>query len=342
MSGAGNPPWDVDSSGYPSEEVRSARLEYLVRYAVLAPSTHNSQPWIFRVRDDALELLADESRALPICDPFQREMLISCGAALQFARLAARNLGRAEHIHLLPDTDDPDLLARLKLGGRTSPTRSEVLRFEAIRHRHTNRTVFRDDLAAADLASLTPLAEHLGARFVSSCDKVARDLLGELVNEADQFQMANPALRQELARWIRPTGSQRRDGMSVGSFGLPDRLSAPIAWAIGMFDLGTATAQTHRELVETSPCFGLLWTFDDDRRSWLHCGMALADVLLELTARGLAVSFLNQPIELATYRQQVARLFGADGHPQMLMRIGRAGEIRPAARRTSDQVTLLQ
>ena len=134
MASKSRSPWLIKDSGFPAEEVRSARLEYLVRYAVLAPSTHNTQPWLFRVRGDALELFADRSRALPIADPSGRELTISCGAALQFARMAARNLKREASVELLPDPDEPDLLARLRLGARASPTAREIRRSRRFRN----------------------------------------------------------------------------------------------------------------------------------------------------------------------------------------------------------------
>ena len=40
------------------------KLEALVAFAVRAPSSHNSQPWRFRVVDDRLELRVDGTRRL--------------------------------------------------------------------------------------------------------------------------------------------------------------------------------------------------------------------------------------------------------------------------------------
>ena len=59
-----------------------ALLRSLVEYAALAPSGHNTQPWRFRLRGGGAELLADRTRALPVVDPDDRELVISCGAAL--------------------------------------------------------------------------------------------------------------------------------------------------------------------------------------------------------------------------------------------------------------------
>src|SRR3954447_10508959 len=94
---------------------RAAVLRSAVAHAVLAPSNHNSQPWLFGIDGDVMRLWADRSRGLPVVDPFDRELVMSCGAALLNARLAVRALGFAATVDVFPDQSDPDLLAAVHL-----------------------------------------------------------------------------------------------------------------------------------------------------------------------------------------------------------------------------------
>lgn len=87
----------------------------LLDLAVRAPSSHNTQPWVFRFHSDGVELLADRTRALPVNDPDDRELVVSCGAALFHLRIAALHLGLSAKTTPLPDERDPDLLARVEL-----------------------------------------------------------------------------------------------------------------------------------------------------------------------------------------------------------------------------------
>ena len=82
---------------------------------VLAPSSHNTQPWWFRVGEDTVELFADRTRSLPVNDPFDRELTISCGAALTNLVVAARAGSLEPQVDVLPDPGEPDLLARVVL-----------------------------------------------------------------------------------------------------------------------------------------------------------------------------------------------------------------------------------
>lgn len=331
--------WDVEGSAYPVRGVPAARLEYLVRYAILAPSTHNSQPWVFRVRGEALELFADWRRALQVCDPLGRELHISCGAAIQFASLAARGFGREGRVDLLPDPRNPDMLARLRLGMPWAPTAAEERRIRAIPRRHTNRMPFADDpVAGLDVAGLIRLAEAHGVGFAATSDPAVRRQISDLVVEADLRLMKDPAARRELARWIRPGAGRTADGMSVRSFGLPDMLGRIVSSAMKLFDLGPATAHAHESLVAHAPWIGLVFTKQEDRLAWLRAGMALADIVLEMTADGLDCSFLNQPVELRGARPRVGSAIGVSGFPQMLMRIGRGRPVPPASRRQAWRV----
>ena len=82
---------------------------------VLAPSSHNTQPWRFRVGADIVEVLTDRTRALPVNGPFDRELTISCGAVLTNLLVPARAGGLSPDVEVLPDPDDADLLARVVL-----------------------------------------------------------------------------------------------------------------------------------------------------------------------------------------------------------------------------------
>src|SRR5690349_13978120 len=108
------------------------RLRELVKSAVLAPSSHNSQPWIFHIPLTCafIELYADRTRALPVVDPTDRELTMSCGAALLNLRIAARHAGFTDLVAPLPDPDDRDLLARLRLGAPWKPSVDDELLFE--------------------------------------------------------------------------------------------------------------------------------------------------------------------------------------------------------------------
>ncbi len=67
----------------------------LVRYATLAASGHNTQPWRFRIGDNRIEVLADFSRRTPVVDPDDHHLFASLGCAAENLAIAARACGRS-------------------------------------------------------------------------------------------------------------------------------------------------------------------------------------------------------------------------------------------------------
>ena len=113
--------WDIDEADFPRKGPPETRAWFALRYATLAPSSHNSQPWRFMVDGDTISLLADRTRSLPVVDPYDRELLISCGAALLNLRAALAHFGHGFAINLFPTELEPDLLARVRETLQTDP-----------------------------------------------------------------------------------------------------------------------------------------------------------------------------------------------------------------------------
>src|SRR5512135_907697 len=115
------------------------RLRFLLQWAVLAPSRHNTQPWLFEIEGDELLVFSDASRALPVADPDGRQLVMSCGAAAVNLRLAAAHFGLATSTEIVPRHRRDGLLARVRLEERRATTPDAEEMYQAIPRRRTNR-----------------------------------------------------------------------------------------------------------------------------------------------------------------------------------------------------------
>lgn len=316
-------------------------LRFIVNYAILAPSGHNTQPWLFRVRDGELQLLADRTRTLPVVDPHDRALTISCGAALDHLLLAARRFGRELVIHELPGVD-PDHLATVRIGKKITPGPEDIALFDAIPVRRTTRTKFDERaLPAALLEACRKLAEGNRTVLTIVADQAHRAGIADLVAEGDRLQFSDLGFREELAAWVHSRRGVTRDGMSGESFGMPDLLSPVGALVIRTFDLGNGVAASdRRKIVEGSPVLAVFSSESDDTADWLATGRALSGVLLKVTAAGATASFLNQPVEVDALRTRLGQLIGTDDIPQLLLRFGYAEPVPASARRPVEDVLI--
>jgi hypothetical protein len=332
-------PWLTAEADFPSRGTSRDRLRFALNYAVLAPSGHNTQPWRFRLGERHVDLLTDRARALPVVDPADRELVISCGAALLHLRLALRRFGIEPRVSTSPDPADHDLLARVEVGGAVEPTANDRALFAAIPRRRTTRRSFNEARLPDEGArrAWAEAARVEGARLTFVADVERRHALTDLIAEGDRAQFADPAFRDELARWIhrRRTG----DGLSATGFGMPDLLAPVGAFVVRTFNLGGGVAAKDREVALHTSLFGVLSTAADTPSEWLACGQALARVLLGVTAAGATAAFVNQPMEVAALRPRLAQVAGtAPEVPQLLLRIGFGPEVPPSARRPVEAV----
>lgn len=335
--------WHVRPDGYPSAGTPIERMRFLLGYAILAPSSHNSQPWLFRLRPDGAELLADRTRCLPVVDPFDRALMISCGAALGHLCAAMRFFGHAPDMALLPDPADPDLLARVSFGAAHVPSASDAARFHAIALGRTTRLAYPDEPMPAGLEpDLMDAARAQGCELAIVSDRPAKQAIARLVAEGDRAQFANPAFRRELAAWVHSRRSTSRDGMSGAAFGMPDILSAAGGLVIRTFDMGNRQAAADEAIATGSPALLVLATPQDEPADWLRAGLALSAILLAATAVGWTSAYLNQPVETEHLRPRLRDAAGVSGHPQLLLRLGRAPEIEPAVRRPVTDVLVAE
>ena len=97
-----------------------------------------------RLEPRIVELRADRTRALAVNDPDDRELTISCGAALFDLRVAAWHAGATPAVELLPDPGDPNLLATVRLHGCARPLADVQRLCHAIDQRHTHLDSFVD------------------------------------------------------------------------------------------------------------------------------------------------------------------------------------------------------
>ena len=183
--------WLVDEADFPAGGSEADLLRFVLRYAVLAPSSHNSQPWLFYVEGNAVEIYADRARRLPVVDPDDRELVMSwCAACTTYgsrsgiserdARLRCRWAWTA--------VCSPE--SSLTSADATSDPQLEE-QFAAIRNRHTCRQAFDDaPIEAAVTQKLHQAALAEGARLVDVPDR-KRGSLTSLVTEADFVQMSH-------------------------------------------------------------------------------------------------------------------------------------------------------
>ena len=195
-------------TGHDTQGLAPEDVDLLLRAAVRAPSLHNSQPWAFAFGDHHVEVYADPDRHLLRADPTGRALHISCGAAVFNLRVAAAHLGMHPRVRVLPDEEDPTLVALVEVDHRHPLPGTLDGFYPAVWLRRTNRRPFRDRrIAPATAGRLAEAAHAEGAvlRVYDDENEVRR--LVELVHEGDRADHDDPARVTERQAWVGGTSS---------------------------------------------------------------------------------------------------------------------------------------
>jgi nitroreductase len=318
------------------EEEKKALFRKAVQRASLAPSVHNTQPWHFVVRPDALELHADHDRQLRALDPTGRQMVISCGCALFNARVGLA-ADRVVQIDRLPDPAKPDMLARLTVLDEPAPWTPLVRLDPIIDRRHTNRRDFFDqDVPPEVIYELTTAAEQEETSLVQIVKPEHKMVAAQLSREAETIQNTDPRYQAELQAWT-TTDLRRTDGVPVSAIPHTDSRFETES-LIRDFDVTGKGWLPRLKQSSLSHCLMVLGTTKSTRSAWLRAGEALQRILLEATRLDYVVSIASQVAEVPATRDRLRKDLDLELLPLLLMRIGQAAPTPASNRRDLNMI----
>lgn len=328
---------DRTGSTTSSSDVSAEQLEHLVLMATYAPSVHNTQPWLFVPTRDGVLLRADRTRQLPVLDPYGRDLLLSCGAAVHHLSVAARALGLDASVELFPHEGVPDDVAHVRLQRGGEPTPGEQATAVAILHRHTERGRFPvDGLSPQQLDQLRTAveAEHAMLRDVKPAELVE---LQVLVSTSEQALLQTPGYTAELDQWVWQGRQPQERGDGLPPEAIAHGEGRAEALQGRQFD-GVVPPRPDEPPVPEHPAVVLLTTLADEPSDWVQAGRALSALLLAATGAGLLAQPLSQVVDVPQTRWAVQRLLGTVGIPQMLLRLGQGTNLPLSPRRPVTEV----
>lgn len=308
----------------------------LVRYATLAPSSHNTQCWKFAVEKDAITILPDLARRCPAVDPDDHHLFVSLGCAAENLLLAARAHG------LIGEPSFDAARDALRIALQPAAAQPSPL-FQAIAGRQCTRAEYDGKpLAAEELRPLEAAAGSQHVRLLMFTHPGAIERILDYVVQGNTAQMADPAFVAELKAWLRYNGGDAvrlGDGLYSASSGNP---SAP-AWLGSLlfdrfFTTGAENDRYARQL-RSSAGVAVFVARRADKAHWVEVGRAYERFALQAASMDVRNAMVNQPVEVATLRPKFADFIGVSGlRPDLVVRFGRGPKLPPSLRRPVEAV----
>jgi len=295
--------------------------------ASLAPSGHNTQPWLVRRLEPYHWIVGNDRRKwLPAVDPQQRETLLSLGAFLQNLESAALSLGYACQWTLLAETNQDERVMEVRMSKAGA---SDATNVASIKSRRTVRSGFRrDELSQRDV-------EHLVGhepQFIHylPANGPAAAFVNTQTNEANRLQAARDPAQEELADWIRFSSvdaRQYRDGLTTGGM----EIDGVAGWVVRNFydkasvlkeDFRKRGLAQVREQVSASAGWILITSADGSVASLLETGRRMQRLFLKVRERGIGLHPMTQILEEPSTRQALPSAVGLGENIQFILRVG--------------------
>lgn len=304
----------------PYSDPRMAALSH----AVLAPSPHNRQPWLIELQgEDTVLIHRDESRDLPMTDPFHRQLFIGLGAFVETMVLAAGAGGHAVDLTLLPQGDDgPVARAVFSPGAEADPLATQIL------DRHSNKQPYTDRRLTPDQA--TTLAGY--AQLILDDDRVAK--IREMTERAFRIEMETPrTLREsvELMRIGKAEINANPDGIELTGPGLEALRRIGLLDEDVLMNLdhpgNKAQLAEYYEMLRATHHYAVVTTPGNTRPDQIAAGRRTVRLYLKTTEMGLGLHPVSQALqeypEMADEYALAHRMLAPEGHTvQMLLRLG--------------------
>ena len=315
----------------------------VVRQAARAPSIHNTQPWRWTLRGDVLELSADRYRQLHVADRDGHSLLISYGAAAELTVLALRALGWTTRVDVLPETSDPDLIARFTVRGPGPADPEAAVLMQAAAGRRSERRVFEArpvPTAVIDRLRLVTASVGVFAHFPSRPEELLD--LAVAVSHADRSQRTDPAYLAEMASWRHQDADDGipRSVIPRVPTDQPRHTDIPLR----DFEAGVAGGDLIAAGIDERPLIGVIFTTADQPVDRVNAGRAMMRLMVQAERDGIATCPLSQSVDLLSFRTRLRTLMDWTGHPQMMLRLGSRplGAAPPLTRRrpTGDVLTM--
>ena len=309
----------------------------LVRCAALAASSHNTQPWHFRVRADEIAIIPDFDRRCPVVDPDDAHLYKSLGCAAENLIHAAAAQGLSAEAAFDPAADAINVHLEPAPGMRENALYHAIFKRQCTKTLYDGSALDRDELDALEQAGREGCAHTL--LFTA---KPRIEAVLEYVSRGNDAQLKDPAFRKELLHWIRFNPAEALhsgDGLSGRTSGQPALPRWIARHLMGLVLTARGQTETDVRNIRSSAAIAVIVAAGNDRPAWIDAGRACQRLTLRATALDLRSAFINQPVEVPALRPQLESWLGLDGmHALLMIRLGRAPLVPYSLRRPLEQV----
>lgn len=310
--------WYISEKSFDYDWSINKKLKFLLKYGILAPSTHNTQPWVLNVSTETITITPNYQLKLKEADPMNRGMYISLGCCLANIEIAAAYFNIPFRTVITENSQGASITITSKKTGKQF---KHVDLFHFIPSRFSDKKEYNSDhISESDMKVLTNTCSDttsplLISNFTSKLSKLYYKAAGEMAQKQP--------FRNELSSWLRPNNTLLDDGMPGTIADVPMLISyiAPIFLRLSS-KIAMVQVQKDAKKLINSPHAAVIVSKSDTYTDWILAGKTYQLVALKARSLGISTTPMAALIENPKYRKKTAKIFGTKNDPQMFFRLG--------------------
>jgi hypothetical protein len=312
--------WEIDPSQFPKNGKIKEQLLFLLKFAVLAPSGHNSQPWLFLVEGNKVNFLLEKSRSLEESDPSGRQLMISFGCAIENFIMAAHHFGFETNLSYLPANVKNDLIVSIVCNQTSLPPNDGLV--ERMVQRHTDRGPYKSLPLNKEFSDNALRLSTDDLKLFIIDDENKKEKLVPIVSEAQVKIMDSNAFRNELSGFVKSSYTSSKTGIPGFALGLPAPVSLLASWMVKKMNLARKSQKQDDATLRKTPAYMVIATTRDEKLPWIKSGQFFEHVWLMACKYEMVCSPMAAIIQDKACRNNLQQLLNTDLFPQVFFRIG--------------------
>jgi hypothetical protein len=315
--------WLINIEDFHLFQTETEKFKFLLKFAILAPSSHNTQPWQFRINNNSVFIFPDESRKLSQSDKNDRQLYISLGCAITNLITAADFYGYNSIIEYVEDINSKYIGAKITLKNEKPKSNDSKHLIYSIQRRVTDRSKYRDQMPEDLFVSMVNTLELQDINCHIVKDDSQKNAIADIALAGMADAMADINFRKELSKYVKPNTSSSRIGMPGFGLGFPFIISYIAPILLRFLNMNKFSHKQEEELLKKhTPAFIIITSKDDNPISWLKSGQVYEEIALKAEKIGLRSSIWAAPIQIGEYYKELQKILNISFRPQVFFRIG--------------------
>ena len=323
--------WSINIDDFHKQPTEADKLRFLLNFAVLAPSSHNSQPWRFEVEENEIKIFLEPTRRLVDSDKNYRQAYISLGCAITNIVTAANYYGFSCSVECCLDQRDEYLAARITITKSSASVVLDKNQFIfSISKRVTNRNKYEDKTPPKSFMQEIKCFSADDLEICVITDQAQKGCLADIAIAAGITAMEDKKFRLELSQYVKSNITLLSVGMPAFGMGIPILVSFVAPTLIKYLNMNRLSRKSDEALLKRhTPVFVVIATREDNPINWIKTGQVYERIALFSTHEGLTTAMWAAPIQIGEYYREFQKILQTGFRPQAFFRLGYAGRETP-------------